>query len=454
MPAVTTSPLAPAQPRASSPSSALAPSSSEALRVAVLGAGTVGREVIRAFLETPERLAVEAGQPLRLAGVAVRDMDRAAAAGIPVDLLTDAPAHLVASPDTDVVVELMGGDEPARTLISAALAAGKPVVSANKHVVAHHGPALESVARASRTPLRFEAAVGGGIPVLGPLASELAANRVDRIRAIVNGTTNVILTAMAAGGRSYAEALADAQSAGYAEADPTADVEALDAANKLAILSRVAFGAWLDPDAIVRRPSATVGDGRAGISGVTDRHVAGAEALGLVIKLVAELVREPDGAIRASVLPTAISAGDQLARTDGTMNRVEIVARPVGSLAFVGPGAGGGPTASAVAGDLLAIATGRRSTWDARPLAVDQAVRPLPPDDGARERGWFFVLPAGSDAAPLRTAGADHARRIVALETGETAIRVAGSLDDVRAAVRRAVPAGSVVTILPADELR
>jgi len=147
------------------------------LRVAVLGAGTVGREVVRGLLEHPERLCATDGAPLVLTGVACRNLARARDAGIPADLLTDAPAHLVAAPDTDVVVELMGGDEPARTLIGAALAAGKPVVTANKHVMAHHGPDLEAVARRSGVALRFEAAVAGGIPILGPIASDLAANQ-------------------------------------------------------------------------------------------------------------------------------------------------------------------------------------------------------------------------------------------------------------------------------------
>ena len=176
------------------------------------------------------------------------------APGIPAELLTDAPAHLVADPETDVIVELMGGDEPARTLITAALVAGKPVVTANKHVIAQHGPALEAVARRADVAFRFEAAVAGGIPVLGPLAADLAANDVGRVRGIVNGTTNYILTAMAAEGRGYADVLAEAQSRGYAEADPAGDVEGDDAVNKLVILARLAFGAWLEPSGVCRRP--------------------------------------------------------------------------------------------------------------------------------------------------------------------------------------------------------
>src|SRR6187551_4055159 len=212
------------------------------LRVGVLGAGTVGREVVRALLVRSDDLRASDGATLELTAVAVRDPARAAAAGVPSDLLSDAPAHLVADEEIDVIVELMGGDEPAHTLIAAALSMGKSVVTANKHVIAHHGPELETIARRTGAVLRFEAAVGGGIPVLGPMATDLAGNRVTRVRGIVNGTTNHILTAMARHGRAYADVLADAQAAGFAESDPTADVEALDAANKLAILARAAFG--------------------------------------------------------------------------------------------------------------------------------------------------------------------------------------------------------------------
>ena len=196
------------------------------MRVAVLGAGTVGREVVRALLELARPTGRAAsGARFELAGVAVRDVDGAVARGLPADLLTDAPAHLVAAPDTDVIVELMGGDEPARTLVAAALSAGKSVVTANKHVVAHHGAELEAIARRSKAALRFEAAVGGGIPVLGPLGADLAANETSRVRGIVNGTTNYILTAMAEGRGTYESVLREAQEQGYAEADPSGDVE-------------------------------------------------------------------------------------------------------------------------------------------------------------------------------------------------------------------------------------
>jgi homoserine dehydrogenase len=336
--------------------------------VAVLGAGTVGREVVRALLERAPDLAPADGVALELAGIAVRDVARATAAGLPAGLLTDAPAHLVAADDTDVIVELMGGDEPAHTLVAAALGAGKAVVTANKHVIAHHGPELEAAARRTGAALRFEAAVGGGIPVLGPLATDLAANRVRAVRGIVNGTTNFILTAMTDDDRAYEEVLAAAQAAGYAEADPSGDVEGLDAANKLVILARLAFGAWRDPADVARVADGAPANGRPGITGVSREDVGSARAAGAVIKLLAHAERR-DGAIVASVLPTRVPATSPLGATSGVLNRIEIEADPVGTVAFSGPGAGGPATSSAVLGDLVAVARELGSTWAGLPPA-------------------------------------------------------------------------------------
>lgn len=366
------------------------------MRVAVLGAGSVGREVIRALIERPDTLRAADGSPIVLAGIAVRDVARAVAAGMPEALLTDAPAHLVASPDTDVIVELMGGDEPARTLIAVALAAGKPVVTANKHVIAHHGAELEAAARRNGTPLRFEAAVGGGIPVLGPIAADLAANQLDAIRGIVNGTTNFILTAMGSDGRPYADVLADAQVAGYAEADPRGDVEGHDAANKLVILVRLAFGQWLDPASIPLAPSRAGADpGLPGITGVTLPDIEAAAAQHLAIKLVAAAQRSPDGIV-ASVLPTAVSLDLPLGRTDGVLNRIEVDGTPIGSVAFSGPGAGGAATSSAVLADLMAIGRQGGSTWAGRSSATGRVTAVVPPADEA------FIGPSGAAYPVIR----------------------------------------------------
>ncbi len=349
------------------------------LRVVLLGAGTVGREVACALIDRRAELRPSDGPGLELVGIAVREPDRAIASGLPADLVTDAPAHLVADAGADVVVELMGGDEPAHTLIAAALSMGTPVVTANKHVIAHHGPALEAIARRTGAALRFEAAVGGGIPILGPLAADLAADRVSRVRGIVNGTTNFILTAMTDpdAPRDYDEALAEAQRLGYAEADPSGDVEGLDAVNKLVILARLAFDRWLDPASIATRPDGRGGPAGPGITAVTRDHADEARAAGRVIRLLATASRLPDGSLAAAVLPTALPLDSALGRTAGVRNRVEVDAEPVGTVGFDGPGAGGAATSSAVLGDLIAIARGAGSTWGPRPAATGPTGDPV-----------------------------------------------------------------------------
>jgi homoserine dehydrogenase len=418
------------------------------LRVAVLGAGTVGREVVRGLIETGDRLvAASGGTPFELVGIGVRDVERAAERGLPAALLTDAPAHLVASPDNDVVVELMGGDEPARTLIGAALSAGKAVVTANKHVVAHHGPELEAAARRSGAVLRFEAAVGGGIPVLGPLAGDLAANRVLRVRGIVNGTTNHILSAMADGRGTYESVLREAQELGYAEADPSGDVEGRDAINKLVVLARLAFDTWLDPDAMANRPARLHGPGGPGITGVTDAELAGAAALGLTLRLLAVAERAPSGCPVASVLPTAVPLDSPLGRTGGVANRVEVRAEPVGDVGFDGPGAGGPATSSAVLGDLVALARAAGSTWGGRPPATD-ARAATSDDEPDAERSWFALLPGVRAGRVLGSVAAAHAetRAGVAIRTGP--IRA----DELARRILQVAPDTLDATLYPIDD--
>jgi homoserine dehydrogenase len=417
------------------------------LRVAVLGAGTVGREVVRALLERGDRLCAADGAPMVLAGVAVRDLARARAAGIPADLLTDAPAHLVAAPDTDVVVELMGGDEPARTLVAAALGAGKPVVTANKHVVAHHGPDLEAVARQAGVALRFEATVAGGIPVLGPLASDLAANEVTRVRGIVNGTTNFILSGMARDGRAYADVLADAQARGFAEADPNGDVEGDDAVNKLVILARLAFGQWLGPGSVGRRPPTTRGWGQPGIIGVLGAELDGAARVGRTIKLLAS-ARPADGGVAAAVLPTAVAEDGPFGRTDGVTNRIEIEATPLGTVELAGPGAGAEATSSAVLGDLLAVSRGLSSTWAGLPPATAPPASAADLLDG-RHR-WLAVISAGDATAPRPST--DPARATVT-DLGTSVVIETGPLYlvDARATVGTFLAGDADATLYPID---
>jgi homoserine dehydrogenase len=361
------------------------------LRVAILGAGTVGREVVGALL----RAGIN--ERFEIAGVAVRDLDRARARGIPAELLTDAPAHLVAE-GTDVVVELMGGEEPARTIVAAALGAGLPVVTANKYVLARHGAQLEAVARKSGAPLRYEAAVMGGTPILRLLAEDLAGARVLGFRGIVNGTTNYILGEMASTGLAYEAALAQAQSAGYAEADPSADVEGGDAADKLVILARLGFGAWLDRAELAVR----FGEGRPGITGVTSEDLGAAAGRGLTMKLLATAERADDGgggagatAVAASVWPTAVDVRSPLAGTAGVRNRLEIQTDRLGWISLEGPGAGGAATASAVLSDVAAVAAGRGSTWGSLPPAgMAASIEPEPPG--------VFDAPSGARYPVLR----------------------------------------------------
>ncbi|MFL5641278.1 MAG: homoserine dehydrogenase [Chloroflexota bacterium] len=362
------------------------------LRVAVLGAGTVGREVVAAMLERADELRPADGASLELVAVAVRDQRRAIAAGLPADLLSDAPAHLVADERIDVIVELMGGDEPAHTLIAAALSMGKSVVTANKHVIAHHGSELEAVARRTGATLRFEAAVGGGIPVLGPLAADLAGNRVERVRGIVNGTTNFILTAMTdeTTPLDYEAALAEAQRRGYAEADPSGDVEGHDAANKLVILARLAFDRWLDPAAIATRPDGVDGPAGPGITSVSLADQADARRAGRTIRLLASATIHDDGDLAAAVLPTALRLDSALGRTAGVGNRIEVDATPVGRIGFDGPGAGGAATSSAVLGDLVAVAREAGSTWGPRRPAGGSEQR-----DVARPMADFLETASG-----------------------------------------------------------
>jgi homoserine dehydrogenase len=429
------------------------PLAERALRVGVLGAGTVGREVIRALLERPERLAPAGGRRLELVAVAARGIDRHIADGIPEGLLTDAPAHVVASPDVDVVVELMGGDEPARTLIAAALSVGKPVVTANKHVLAHHGPDLERIVRGSGAAFRFEAAVGGGMPVLAPLAFDLAANRIDRIRGIVNGTTNYILTEMGRDGCPYDEVLAQAQASGYAEADPSGDVEGDDAVNKAVVLARLAFGAWVSPDAVPRRPPSLHGRSRPGITAVTVDDLRAAAVLGLTIRLLAVAERADDAETdpRVRVLPAAVPLDSHFGQTTGALNRIEIDAEPLGRIAVDGPGAGGASTSSAVLADLMAIARGDGSSWAGlQPVTLRRDHEgPEPAEARFSSSGWFAFAP-GISGRGVRSGSAG----LYGVEApGGVAIRSAEpSLARVRASIAALVPASTDLPIYPIED--
>jgi homoserine dehydrogenase len=319
------------------------------VKVALLGCGTVGTEVARLLTEQADDLAARVGGPVELAGVAVRRLNRHR--DIPAHLLTADAASLVAS-DVDVVVEVIGGIEPARTLLLDALRAGKSVVTANKALLAEHAAELFAAADTSGADLYFEAAVAGAIPLLRPLRESLAGDRITRVMGIVNGTTNYILSAMDSSGAGYAETLEEASRLGYAEADPTADVEGYDAASKAAILASLAFH--------TRVTSADVY--REGITAVTPADIAAARELGRTIKLLAICERvdgEDSESVAVRVHPAMIPRTHPLAGVGGAFNAVFVEADAAGALMFYGQGAGGAPTASAVLGDLVAVARNR-----------------------------------------------------------------------------------------------
>jgi homoserine dehydrogenase len=321
------------------------------IRVAMLGCGTVGREVVRLLHEHADDLAARAGAPVELAGVAVRRPHRHPdLAGL---LTTDADG-LVGREDVDVVVEVIGGIEPARSLLLGALKSGKSVVTANKALLAEDGPSLAEAADAAGVDLYYEASVAGAIPLLRPLRESLAGDRIMRVAGIVNGTTNFILSAMGASGSSYADALEEATRLGYAEADPSADVDGYDAAYKAAILASLAFHSRVTGADVHCE----------GIRSVTAADIAAAAEMGCVIKLLAICERIPAGgagpeSVSARVYPAMIPATHPLAAVDGAFNAVFVEAEAAGQLMFYGQGAGGAPTASAVLGDLVAVARNR-----------------------------------------------------------------------------------------------
>ncbi|GAB2778964.1 homoserine dehydrogenase [Amycolatopsis magusensis] len=321
------------------------------IRVALLGCGTVGGEVARLLTEQAGELAARAGAPVELAGIAVRRPDKHPE--LPPELLTRDAAELVAADDVDVVVELIGGIEPTRTWLLDALRAGKSVVTANKALLSENSAELSEAADASGADLYFEAAVAGAIPLLRPLRESLAGDRITRVMGIVNGTTNYILSAMDSTGAGYAEALDEASRLGYAEADPTADVDGYDAASKAAILASLAFH--------TRVTAADVH--REGIAGVTASDITAAKMLNRTVKLLAicERVTSDDGSesVSARVHPVMIPRAHQLAGVSGAFNAVYVEADAAGELMFYGQGAGGAPTASAVLGDLVAVARNR-----------------------------------------------------------------------------------------------
>jgi homoserine dehydrogenase len=384
------------------------------LRVALLGCGTVGSEVFRLLGEQAVDLAARVGAPLQVAGVAVRNPGgRARVAGVPDGLVTTDAMGLVTSPDVDIVVEMIGGIEPARSLMLAAMQTGKSVVTANKALLGADGAVMHAAAREHGADLFYEAAVAGAIPLLRPLRESLAGDAVRRVLGIVNGTTNYILDKMDSSGAEFGDALKEAQALGYAEADPAADVGGFDAAAKAAILASLAFHTRVSASDVYRQ----------GITAVTAADIASARVLGCVVKLLA-ICERCDGGISARVHPAMISREHPLASVRGVYNAVFVEAESAGRLMFYGAGAGGGPTASAVLGDLVVVARNRVAGIRG-PDAPSYAELPVLPMSDALTR-YHVALDVADRPGVLAPVAEAFARHDVSIQ----AVRQEGHGDD------------------------
>ncbi len=349
------------------------------VRLGLLGCGNVGAALVDLVREQAQTIEARTGLRLEVARVAVRNLARDRPVELAPGSLTHDADGVVHDPEIDVVVELVGGIEPARSLVLDALKSAKPVVTANKELVANVGAELFAAAESAGVDLLFEAAVAGAIPVIRPLRESLAGTRIRRVTGIVNGTTNYILTRMSEEGATYADALAEAQSLGYAERDPTADVEGYDAGAKAAILATIAFGA-----------SVVAGDvSHEGISGVTPADIAFAHRLGYEVKLLAVAEQGDDGRIAVRVHPTMVASSHPLASVRGSFNAVFIEGDAVGELMLYGRGAGGRPTASAVLGDVIDAAGNlRRGTSASIGVLPRARIRPV---DEARSEYYLHI---------------------------------------------------------------
>jgi homoserine dehydrogenase len=320
----------------------------ETLGIGLIGCGNVGGGVAKLLLEHPERMAARAGRRLELRRVVVRDPHKPRALPLPPGMLTTELRDVLADPQIQIAVEVVGGVDYARQAVLDALAAGKHIVTANKALLALCGAEIFDAGRRHNRALAFEASVGGGIPIIAALSQSLAANQILSLQGILNGTCNFILTSMSEHGQSYAEALAEAQRRGYAEADPTFDVEGIDAAHKLAILAQIAFGVAVPVDAIPRR----------GIANLQQADIRFARELGYTIKLLAEAWHH-EHQLALHVSPVLLRHVSPLAQVRDAYNAVHVVGDAVGDTLYYGRGAGQMPTASAVVADIIDLAVGR-----------------------------------------------------------------------------------------------
>jgi homoserine dehydrogenase len=348
------------------------------LRIGVAGLGTVGVGVLRLLAAHGDMVAERAGRPVRVAAVSARDRARDRGVDLSQAQWFEDAARLAEAPDVDLVVELIGGSEGvAKDLVERSLAAGKPVITANKALMAHHGSRLARQAEAAGVALAYEAAVAGGVPVIKALREGLAANRIARVYGILNGTSNYILTTMRETGREFAEVLGEAQALGYAEADPSFDVDGIDTAHKLAILTGLAFGCEIDFAGVYVE----------GIREISALDLAFADELGYRIKLLG-ISRANDGGVEQRVHPCMVRSDAPIASIEGVLNAVVADGDFVGSIMTEGQGAGGGPTASAVVADLIDIARGGGRATFAVPASALRRLDTLPM---ARHEGSYYL---------------------------------------------------------------
>jgi homoserine dehydrogenase len=372
--------------------------------VGILGCGNVGAALVAVLESNADLIRQRSGVGIEVARVAVHNLAKERDVHLAPGVLTNDAESVVNDPNIDVVVEVIGGVEPARSLILAALKSAKPVVTANKELLANFGEELFEAAETSGVDLLFEASVAGGIPLMRPLRESLAGERITRVMGIVNGTTNYVLTRMTEEGSTFAEAVAEAQELGYAERDPTADVEGFDAASKAAIIASIAFGARVVGGDVYRE----------GITQITADDIAAAQELGYVVKLLA-VADEHDGAVGARVHPAMVPLDHPLAAVRGSYNAVFIEGEAVGQLMLLGRGAGGGPTASAVLGDLIDAAKNLRAGARGATIGtlVRKRIRPI--DETASQ--FYVSLDAADRPGVLATIAGIFGRHEVSIQS-------------------------------------
>jgi homoserine dehydrogenase len=383
----------------------------KSINIGLMGLGVIGGGVVKVLMEKPDTLTREAGSELILKKILEKDLAKHSASGIDRALFTTNFRELVENPEIDVIVELMGGEHPAFEYMKEALAHGKHVVTANKEVMSKHWAELLTTAGDNQMVIRYEASVGGGIPLIGPFQEDLVANDVSAIYAIVNGTTNYILTRMAKEGLDFAAALKNAQKLGYAEADPTNDIEGIDAAYKLAILATIAFGTEVKPENVYHE----------GISRLQARDFRYARELGYAIKLLAIAKRDRD-AIEARVHPVFIPEDSLLAKVDGVYNAILVEGDLVGQVIFYGEGAGPRATSSAVVSDIIKIAQNIKNGKSSAPRLPFATGRTVMPMAGIKTRFYMRMRVADQTGvlAQISKILGDHAISISSVIQKET----------------------------------